>query len=120
MHRDSPGFCAQIEWLNEQTQIHPWPQQSILSQAQNWSRKKKGAEGWISQGKTENERIEKKEEMMLKLKMKETMRPKKFGKPTTTRSEKPKIKRTVKKKVVDEETKDQQDYLGVELKVLEE
>ena len=70
--------------------------------------------------KTENERIEKKEEMMLKLKMKETMRPKKFGKPTTTRSEKPKIKRTVKKKVVDEETKDQQDYLGVELKVLEE
>ena len=70
--------------------------------------------------KTENERIEKKEEMMLKLIKKETMRPKKFGKPTTTRSEKPKIKKTVKKKVVDEETKDQQDYLGVELKVLEE
>lgn len=54
--------------------------------------------------------------MQLRLKMKEQMRPKKYGKPTTTRSDKPKVKKVVKQKKIDPETQDQLDYLGLDLK----
>lgn len=40
------------------------------------------------------------------MKAKEKQRVKKFGKPTTTRSAKPKIKQKTVKKVIDEETLD--------------
>ena len=47
---------------------------------------------------------------------KENLRVKKFGKPSTTRSAKPKIKQKTVKKVIDEDTLDQLEYLGLELK----
>lgn len=58
--------------------------------------------------------------MQAKLVAKEKLSVKKFGKPTTTRSAKPKIKQKTVKKVIDEETMDQMTYLGLELKDLAE
>ena len=49
---------------------------------------------------------------------KRTKFKKKFGKPTTTRSEMPKLKKKEKKIEIDEDTQDQLDYLGFELKAL--
>ena len=54
--------------------------------------------------------------MQAKLEAKEKLSVKKFGKPSTSRSAKPKIKQKTVKKVVDEETQDQLTYLGLELK----
>lgn len=58
--------------------------------------------------------------MQAKLIAKENLRVKKFGKPNTSRSAKPKIKQKTVKKVIDEETLDQLMYLGLELKTMEE
>ena len=55
-------------------------------------------------------------EAQAKLVAKENLRVKKFGKPNTTRSAKPKIKQKVVKKVLDQETIDQLTYLEMELK----
>ena len=44
---------------------------------------------------------------------------KRFGKPSTHRSEAPKLKKKVVKKERDEESQDQLDYLGIELKHIE-
>ena len=58
----------------------------------------------------------KNEEMQRRLAAKENLRVKKFGKPVTSRSAKPKIKQKVTKKVIDEKTQDEITYLGLELK----
>ena len=59
-----------------------------------------------------NEEIRlKNEAMQAKLVAKEKLSVKKFGKPSTIRSSKPKIKQKTVKKVVDEETQDQLNYL---------
>ena len=50
----------------------------------------------------------------------EKKRVKKFGKPVTARSDKPKIKQKKVKTVVDEDTLDQRLYLGLELKDVQE
>ena len=64
-----------------------------------------------------NEEIRKKAEIaQARLVAKENLRVKKFGKPATSRSAKPKIKQKIVKKEMDEETRDQLMYLGLELK----
>lgn len=55
-------------------------------------------------------------EAQAKLVAKENLRVKKFGKPNTTRSAKPKMKQKVVKRVIDPETQDELNYLGMELK----
>ena len=59
---------------------------------------------------------DKNDAMQAKLVAKEKLSVKKFGKPSTTRSAKPKIKQKTVKKVIDEETQDQLTYLQMELK----
>lgn len=64
-----------------------------------------------------NEEIQKKAKIAQeRLVAKENLRVKKFGKPATSRSAKPKIKQKIVKKEMDEETRDQLMYLGLELK----
>ena len=59
---------------------------------------------------------EKNDAMQAKLVAKEKLSVKKFGKPSTVRSAKPKIIQKTVKKVIDEETQDQLTYLELELK----
>lgn len=69
-----------------------------------------------ARGKINDELRKKAEIAQKRLEAKETLRVKKFGKPATSRSAKPKIKQKIVKKELDEETRDQLEYLGLELK----
>lgn len=71
-----------------------------------------------NQRKLSEERRKKNQDLAQKMEDKRTKFKKKFGKPSTSRSEKPKLKKKEVKKVIDEETLDQIMYLGLELKAL--
>ena len=58
--------------------------------------------------------------MQENMKQKRNRQIKKFGKPSTFRSEKPKMKKKKVEKFIDAETQDQLTYLQMDLKSLEE
>jgi hypothetical protein len=71
-----------------------------------------------NQRKLSAERRNKNLELAERMRNKRTKFRKKFGKPSTSRSEKPRLKKKEVKKVIDEDTLDQLTYLGLDLKAI--
>ena len=81
---------------------------------------RRSAKTMESRAKINKAAADKAEAAQAKLVAKEKLSVKKFGKPTTSRSAKPKIIQKTVKKTIDPDTQDQLTYLGLELKEVAE